>query len=84
MWKYKLIFNLTNEFTITRQQVGDNNRLEINSYLPGKIENVITWNERQKKPRFSIGPSIGVGYGMFSKKIDLFVGATLTYNLWQK
>ena len=84
LWKYKLIFNLTNEFTITRQQVGDNNRLEINSYLPGKIENVITWNERQKKPRFSIGPSIGVGYGMFSKKIDLFVGATLTYNLWQK
>lgn len=77
LWKYKLIFNLTNEFTITRQQVGDNNRLEINSYLPGKIENVITWNERQKKPRFSIGLSIGVGYGIFTKKPDLFVGATL-------
>ena len=82
--KYRLSFNLTNEFTITRQQVGDDHRLEINSHIPGRIENVITWNKEQKKSRFSIGPSIGFGYGIFSKKPDIFIGATITYNLWHK
>lgn len=82
--KYRLSFNLTNEFTITRQQVGNNHRLEINSYIPGKIENVIAWNKEQKKSRFSIGPSVGFGYGVFSKKPDIFIGATITYNLWHK
>jgi hypothetical protein len=82
--KYRLSFNLTNEFTITRQQVGNDHRLEINSYIPGKIENVIAWNKEQKKSRFSIGPSVGFGYGVFSKKPDIFIGATITYNLWHK
>lgn len=82
--KYRLSFNLTNEFTITRQQVGDDHRLEINSHIPGRIENVITWNKEQKKSRFSIGPSVGFGYGIFSKKPDIFIGATITYNLWHK
>lgn len=82
--KYRLSFNLTNEFTITRQQVGNDHRLEINSYIPGRIENVIVWNKKQKKSRFSIGPSVGFGYGVFSKKPDIFIGATITYNLWHK
>lgn len=82
--KYRLSFNLTNEFTITRQQVGNDHRLEINSYIPGRIENVVAWNKEQKKSRFSIGPSIGFGYGVFSKKPDIFIGATITYNLWHK
>mgnify|MGYP000624229255 CR=1 FL=1 len=80
--KYKLLFNLTNNFTISRQQTGDNNRLEITSQLPGRIENVTSWTKKEKKQRFSIGPSIGVGYGLTTKKPDIFVGATLTYNLW--
>lgn len=82
--KYRLSFSFTNEFTITRQQVGDDHRLEINSYIPGRIENVIAWNKKQKKSRFSIGPSVGFGYGVFSKKPDIFIGATITYNLWHK
>lgn len=82
--KYRLSFRLTNEFTITRQQVGNDYRLEINSHIPGRIENVVVWNKEQKKSRFSIGPSVGFGYGIFSKKPDIFIGATITYNLWHK
>lgn len=82
--KYRLSFNLTNEFTITRQQVDNDHRLEINSHIPGRIENVVVWNKEQKKSRFSIGPSVGFGYGVFSKKPDIFIGATITYNLWHK
>lgn len=82
--KYRLSFRLTNEFTITRQQVGNDHRLEINSHIPGRIENVVVWNKEQKKSRFSIGPSVGFGYGIFSKKPDIFIGATITYNLWHK
>lgn len=79
--KYKLMFNLTNKFTITKQQIGDNNRTEINSYLPGRIEGVTTWSQKTKKQRFLIGPSIGVGYGLLTKKPDVFIGVTVTYNL---
>ena len=39
----------------------------------------------KKKPMFSIsvGPSVGVGYGLFNKKPDIFAGFTITagYNL---
>ena len=35
-------------------------------------------------PRLVIGPSIGAGYGVTSRKADIFVGLTLTYNLWKK
>ena len=39
----------------------------------------------RKKPKFSIsvGPSIGAGYGLFTKKPDVFAGITITagYNL---
>lgn len=39
----------------------------------------------RKKPKFSlsVGPSLGVGYGLFTKKPDVFAGFTITagYNL---
>lgn len=35
-------------------------------------------------PRLVIGPSIGAGYGVTSRKADIFVGLTLTYNLYRK
>ena len=31
--------------------------------------------------RFSIGPSIGLGYGIVTQKPDIFVGVTATWNL---
>lgn len=43
-------------------------------------EYVTTTIEKQKPaPRLSIGPSIGVGYGFFSKQPDVYAGLALTY-----
>ena len=39
---------------------------------------VIKWKNR----RWSISPSIGVGYGVTTKKPDIFVGIGVSYDLW--
>lgn len=35
---------------------------------------------KYKTKHFHIGPSIGLGYGMFNKKPDVFVGVTFSYS----
>lgn len=35
----------------------------------------------RKQPYFEFKPSIGLGYGMINKNIDLFVGGSLVFNL---
>lgn len=82
--KYKLDFNLTNKFILTHQQVDGSNRMEINSYLPGKIQDVTVWTKPQKKTHLGIGISLGAGYGLFTRKPDIFVGITGTYLIWTK
>lgn len=80
--KYKINFSLTNEFLITRQSVDNQNKIEINSQLPGKIQDVTVWTKPTKKKRFGAGISIGAGYGLVTKKPDIFIGITGTYLIW--
>lgn len=80
--KYKINFSLTNEFLITRQSIDDQNKIEINSQLPGKIQDVTVWTKPMKKKRFGAGISIGAGYGLITKKPDIFIGVTGTYLIW--
>lgn len=80
--KYKINFSLTNEFLITRQSVDNQNKIEINSQLPGKIQDVTVWTKPTKKKRFGAGISIGAGYGLITKKPDIFIGITGTYLIW--
>lgn len=35
---------------------------------------------KYKTKRFHIGPAVGLGYGMFNKKPDVFVGVTFSYS----
>lgn len=43
-------------------------------------EYVTTTIEKIKPaPRLSIGPSIGFGYGIFNKQVDMYAGLSLTY-----
>lgn len=44
----------------------------------------VTKTVTEPAPRLVIGPSIGAGYGVTSRKADIFVGLTLTYNLYRK
>lgn len=80
--KYKINFSLTNEFLITRQSIDNQNKIEINSQLPGKIQDVTVWTKPTKKKRFGAGISIGAGYGLITKKPDIFIGITGTYLIW--
>lgn len=81
-YKYRLLFNLTNDFTISRQKFGDINKTEIVSQLPGTIENVTNWTKKDVKKKFVVGPSVGFGYGFLNKNFDIFVGGTITWYLW--
>lgn len=80
--KYKINFSLTNEFLITRQSIDNQNKIEINSQLPGRIQDVTVWTKPTKKKRFGAGISIGAGYGLIAKKPDIFIGITGTYLIW--
>lgn len=80
--KYKINFSLTNEFLITRQSIDNQNKIEINSQLPGRIQDVTVWTKPTKKKRFGAGISIGAGYGLITKKPDIFIGVTGTYLIW--
>lgn len=80
--KYKINFNLTNKFLLTNQRIGDSNRMEITSQLPGKIGDVTMWTKPEKKKRFGLGLSVGAGYGVFNKDFDVFVGLSGTYIIW--
>lgn len=51
----------------------------IHLYLP---TTTITKTVNIPPPRWSIGPSVGVGYGLTSNKVDAFIGISATYRLW--
>ena len=38
---------------------------------------------KYRKKHFAIGPSVGVGYGVFYRRPDLFIGVNLTWNLFE-
>ena len=44
-------------------------------YVTNTIEKTI----QKPAPRFSFGPSIGIGYGITSKQFDAYAGVSLTY-----
>lgn len=37
-------------------------------------------NKINKTKKWNISPAVGVGYGMFGKKVDMYVGFSLNYN----
>lgn len=44
------------------------------------ITNTIT--KRQRARKWHLSPSIGYGYGLTTRKTDLFVGIGVSYNIW--
>lgn len=51
-----------------------------------KVDNytIIEKTMPQNVRKWSIQPSIGVGFGLIQKKPDIYVGVTLGYNIWSK
>ena len=76
---YKLYFKLSDTFKITRQEDNRFNRLNISSDN-GRIEGVTRWQKRT--PRLNVGLNAGIGYGILSKRPDLFVGVGFCFNFF--
>ena len=76
---YKLYFKLSDTFKITRQEDNRFNRLNISSDN-GRIECVTRWQKRT--PRLNVGLNAGIGYGILSKRPDLFVGVGFCFNFF--
>lgn len=66
----------------------DSNYRAVVSGYKLKLDSIYIFNKNQiqyinkinKTKKWNISPSVGVGYGMFSKKIDVYVGFSLNYN----
>ena len=49
-----------------------------------EIFTTITKIVERPASRIAIGPSVGLGYGVYQKQPDVYVGITATWNLWKK
>lgn len=67
----------------------DSNYRAIISGYRANLDSISIFNKNQiqyinkiiyKTKKWSINPAVGVGYGAFSKKIDVYVGFSLNYN----
>ena len=49
-----------------------------------EIFTTITKIVERPASRIAIGPSVGLGYGIYQKQPDVYVGITATWNLWKR
>lgn len=80
---YNLKFKLKDELTIINRN-NDNglNKTTIESTNNANIENVTVFNKKQTSfnDKLSHGITIGGGYGLINKKLDIYLGYGFTYN----
>ena len=76
-------FKLHDQFMIINREKDGVNQTFINHSDNATIENTTMWHRKNDKKwyqKFNVSPQIGVGYGMFNKKIDVYVGVGVGYN----
>lgn len=76
-------FKLHDQFMIINREKDGVNQTFINHSDNATIENTTMWHRKNNKKwyqKFNVSPQIGVGYGMFNKKIDVYVGVGVGYN----
>ena len=73
------------KFTIINRTDGNTNQTTIGHSGNVDITGVDAWHVKKGyslKDHISIGPAVGVGYGVFTKKPDAYVGVTIGYKIW--
>src|ERR1039458_383502 len=79
---YKLDFTINDKLTIINRENGGKNELSIGTN-GGKIEGTSVFNQSDNRDnfidRFSLGLIAGAGYGITTKKPDLFVGLGISF-----
>lgn len=72
----------------TKVYQDSNYRAIISGYRP-QLDSISIFNKNQiqtinkityKTKKWNFSPSVGIGYGMFGKRIDMYVGFSLNYN----
>lgn len=78
---HKTNFELNDKFTIVNTENNGNVTTIIGHSPNAEIEDVTTWHNKKKFwDNVYYGPSISVGYGVFNKKPDIFVGFSIGWN----
>lgn len=83
LYWHKLDLSVNNKFAIVNRE--DNGKVETTIIgSGGQIEDVNVWHRKNKtwKDRISIGPSIGVGYGTINGNFDVYVGGSISFDIY--
>ena len=75
-------FQIHDQFMIINREKDGVNQTFINHSDNATVENTTMWHRKNTEKwynRFVISPQVGVGYGMFNKKLDVYVGAGVSY-----
>ena len=78
----KTDFTINDQFMIINREKDGVNQTIIGHSDNATIEGTTMWHRKTDKKwyqRFGIGPQVGVGYGVFTKKPDVYVGVGVSY-----
>ena len=81
----KADFTIHDKFMIINREKDGVNQTIVNHSDNTEIEGTTMWHRENKEKwyqRFSIGPQVGVGYGVLNHKPDIYVGLGAQYRLW--
>ena len=76
-------FKLHDQFMIINREKDGVNQTLINHSGNVTIENTTMWHRKNDKKwyqKFTISPQVGVGYGIFNKKFDVYGGVGIGYH----
>lgn len=78
-------FTINDKFRIINTEKDGFNQVFVEHSPNAEIEGLDAWHRPDRKKwynNFHIGPNIGVGYGTFNGRFDVYVGIGVTYNIW--
>lgn len=74
---------VNDKFTIITRNGGDGKMETTIGHSPNvEVEKVDAWRKKMTfRDRISVGPSVGVGYGVVNRKFDIYVGVSVAVKL---
>lgn len=76
-------FKIHDQFMIINREKDGVNQTFINHSDNASIESTTMWHRKNDKKwyqKFTVSPQVGVGYGMFNKNLDVYVGVGVGYS----
>lgn len=83
---YSLKYKVTDNILITNKSEGNMNQMDIttDNGLVTEVDVVKVEEKSSIWDKIAVGPTVGVGYAPISKRVEPFVGVSVTYNLFKK